>query len=201
MIFNDTYRKYLLHQAKNHPALLHTEGSRVFQMIGVQEAIGDFRSNIQEKGFIMRGIWYTYGFNFSGNIEKSMTGGFIVAKYHSHRAGGKDSFFEAMRDSEKVVDQIIAKMINDSRNGHPLFNYSLNDPTSFNIQAKHNAGEVGYSGYLATFQFNSFWNECMDQQTAWNTTEEGSWTTPDGDSWVFDGPLSWGDGGLTPEDL
>ena len=199
VIFNDTYRKYLEYQAVNHPALLHKEDSKVFQMVGIQEAVGDFRSIGQEKGFMMRGIWYTYGFGFSHEIRKIKTGGFIIAKYHSQRNGGSNSLFEAMRDAEKVVDEIIARMIKDSQDGHPLFNHSINDPSKFNIQPKFNSGEVGYSGFIVTFQFSSFWNECaMDE---WATSEDEAWVTSDGEAWSFDTATQWMDDGLTPHNL
>ena len=202
MIFNDTYRKYLEHQAVNHPALLHTEGSKVFEMIGIQDALGDFRSVGQEKGFIMRGIWYTYGFGFAHESVKRMMGGFIIAKHYSNRVGGKKSLFEAMRDSEKVADEIIAKMVKDSKNGHPLFYHSFNHPSRANVQPKFNAGEVGYSGYLVTFEISSHWNECavLDVEN-WETPDGENWETPDGETWSFDAPAQWADGGLTPNEL
>lgn len=197
--FNDTYRKYLLHIAENHPALGHTEDKKVFEMIGIDEAVGDYRSSIQPKGFMMRGIWYKYGFNHTHENTKVKTGGFIIAKHYSRRSEGKDGMFTAMRDAEKVVDEIIARMVKDSIEGHPLFYYSINDPSRFNIQPKFGAGESGYTGYLVTFQFSSHWNECaMD---TWSTGDSDEWETPDGEAWSFHTETQWLDDGLTPKNL
>lgn len=179
MLFNDTYRKYLEHQAINHPDLLHTPGSRVFQMIDVEEALGDFRTIGQEKGFIMRGIFYTYNIAQNADTLKFCNGGFIIAHYHSNRLKGQNDFFEAMRKSEKVVDEIIEKMIADSINDHPLFYQSLNTPQSFSVSPKVYTGDTGYSGYICTFHFNNHWRNCIDSPHA----------------------PEWGDDGLTPHNL
>lgn len=178
MLFNDTYRKYLEHQAKSHPSLLFEEGKKVFEMIGVEEAVGDFRSQVVNKGFIMRGIWYTYQIsdNYAADAMKICTGGFIVAKYHSARAQGTDAFNAAMKESEQIVDEIVEKMIADSNDGHPLFYYSLNTAQQFNISPKPAMADGNYSGYLCTFRFNNHWRNCVTADAAPAWTDGG--TTP-----------------------
>jgi len=183
VIFNDTYRKYFLHQAINHPDLAHYDmpGQRIFEVIDVEEALGDLRTNGKANSFIFRLINYTYqiGDNFTGNAQKFINGGFIIAHYHSNRKDGQDGFFDAMLKSEKVTDEIIEKMIADSNAGHPFLNYSLNTAEGISVQPKIATGDVGYSGYLCTFHISNYWRNCITHADA-----------PD-----------WIDGGQTPFEL
>jgi len=154
---------------------------KVFEMMSVEEAVGDFRTSIKEKGFIMRGIHYTYSISddTTGNVAKKLTCGFVIAKYHSSRTGGKEAFQQVMVDTEKVVDEIIEKMIADSNNGHPLFYYSLNTAQTISVIPKISTGDAGYSGWLCTFRIANHWRNCITHENA-----------PD-----------WADGGKTPFEI
>lgn len=177
MILNDTYRKYFKHQAVHHPDLQHDDasGQRVFEVIDVEEALADFRSISTPKGYLMRLINYTYqiGMNDGADAQKYINGGFIIAKYHSHRRDGEDGFNTAMLQSEKIVDEIIEKMVADSRNGHPLFNRSLDTVNSINVQPKIYTGDSGYSGWICTFNISNYWRNCITHADAPAWTDNG----------------------------
>lgn len=175
----DLYRAYFIHQCENHPSLVHEDviGSRVFEMVSVEEALGDFRTAGKEKGFVFRLIEYTYqvGDNDAHQIRKQIQGGFIVAKYHGVRSEGKAAYFLAMEDSEKVVDEIIAKMITDSQDGHPLFFHSLDSRQEISVSPTLRRPDGSYSGWICLFSFSPHFPECVE------------------DTWL--------DGGLTPKEL
>lgn len=167
MIFIDTYRKYFEWQAENHPALLHSDTRRVFQMVGIEEAMGDFRTGAKEKDFILRGINYYYTIGDDGGHEtrKYATGGFIVAKYFSNRNDLK-GMNDALAASEQVMDEIIEKIIADSKNGHPLWGYSLNSRQQFAVQDALYVGDGCYAGRRCIFPFNNFWRNCITHADA-----------------------------------
>jgi hypothetical protein len=172
MQFLDAYVSYFRWQAMKHPDLLHSPdvGDRIFEVISIEEAMGDFRSSVTEKGFLMRLIVPTYslGDSYSANGLKKAQGGFIISKYHSNRAADNAGFIAACTDSERVGFEIIEKMVGDSKNGHPLFNHSINtlDHLNLDVQPKHDEAEGGYYGWLFMFEFSSFFRNCPDA-TAW----------------------------------
>ena len=183
MIALDTYINYFKHQAENHPLLAHSDslGSRVFATITTEEALGDFRSGARSKGYIMRLLEYSYQVTDAGNHEvtKRHEGGFIIAHYHSSRDGGDTQYLEAVAKAERVVDDMIEKMIADSKAGHPLFYYSLDSRQDFIVTPARFIGDASYSGYLCLFSFNSFFRNCITAEDA----------------------PAWGDDGATPFDL
>ena len=170
----DTYFKYFLHQWLNHPDL--QGDNKGFRMVSVEEALGDFRSGIKEKGFAMRLIEYSYTPTTAGGDEgrKILQGGFILVKYHSKRSSGEAGYIQARAACEKVVDEIIEKMVADSRAGHELFYYGLDAVDGVNVQPEIAAGDGFYSGCLVTFTLAPFFRQCPAE-------------------------TAWGDGGLTPE--
>jgi hypothetical protein len=183
MKFFDLYVNYFKHQAEAHPALLHNDatGRRVFAVISVDEALGDFRAGLKPKGYLMRLLEYSYRVSDAGNHEvvKMHEGGFLVAHHHSAREGGSAAYFEALAKSEKVLDEIIEKMIADSQNGHPLFYYSLDSRQDFQVSPLRFVGDASYAGYLCLFSFKTWWRNCLDSQEA----------------------PAWADGGQTPFEL
>lgn len=137
-------------------------------MIGIEEAFGDFRSGVKEKDFILRAINYYYAVSDEGTHEarKLATGGFIVAKYFSPRSGGSSSYYEAIEQSERIMDEIIEKIISDSRAGHPLWGYSLNSRQQFNVQDVMFTGDGSYAGRRCVFQFSNFFRICVTSDDA-----------------------------------
>jgi len=155
--------------------------AKVFETVNVDEALGDFRGNVQAKGFIFRLIDYTYRVadNEANDPQKLVNGAFLVAHHFSSRSGGKESYNLAKDNSEKIVDELIEKMIGDSQDGHPLFYYSMNTANNIHITPIANTGDSGYVGWICDFFFNNHFPICPGQST----------------------DPAWIDGGTTPHDL
>ena len=183
MYLSNLYRAYFKHQCESHPVLAHQDGvgERVFAMVGIEEALSDFRSGAKAKGFIFRLIHYTYtvGDDAAHETRKQLQGGFIVARHFSGRNLGTPDYYEAMEQSEQITDELIEKMIADSINGHPLWYHSLDSRQTISVQPVTLLGDGSYTGWLCTFQFANFWRNCTEAEDA----------------------PQWSDGGLTPIDL
>lgn len=166
MIRIDKYFDYFLHQWVNHPVLQGDE--KGFRLVSVEEALGDFRTGIQGKGFAMRLIEYSYAPTTVGADEarKVLQGGFILVKYHSKRSSGEADYIQARAACEQVVDEIIEKMVADSRAGHDLFYYGLDTVDGVHVQPEIAAGDGFYSGCLVTFTLAPYFRQCS-QLTAW----------------------------------
>lgn len=166
----ELYRQYFEHQAINHPDLAHDEqaGQRVFEVITIDEAFGDFRTAGKEKSFFFRLIEYTYsvGDNGTHQGQKLIKGGFQIGKYYSLKQGGKQAYLEAMQDAERVMDDIIRKIIVDSQNGHPLFNYSLDSQQNFSVAPIPVAGDGAYAGWECIFDFTPYF-DCGTGDVEW----------------------------------
>lgn len=166
MIHNDAYINYFKWQCENHPDLLHadTPGSRVFEVIDIEEALGDFRGSVKEKDFIFRLIMYTYAPRLEdNNFRKLMQGGFIVAKNYSSR---KTTHLAALLAAEQVTDHIIAKMISDSANGHSLFGNSLDDGSDISVVPVLYTGDGSYAGWRVIFSFSNYFDTCIPGASA-----------------------------------
>lgn len=163
---NQLYYQYFEHQAVHHPLLQHREEAPIFGVIDIEAAFGDFRSSVKEKEFFMRLIQYTYRVGDEGGheVQKYLQGGFIIGKYYSEKKGGVVAKQAAREASEAVVDQLIVKMLADSKAGHPLFNYSLNSRQNISVQPFE--GKTSYVGWLCTFSFSVYLPVCEDN-TAW----------------------------------
>ncbi len=144
-------------------------------MLSVEEALGDFRSAIKEKGYAMRLIEYSHNIstNDSHETRKVLQGGFLLVKYHSRRSTGATGYLAARADCERICDEFTAKMVADSRNGHPLFYYSLDMPDSIHVDPEVASGDGFYSGCLVTFTLANYFKDCTDG-------------------------VAWADSGLTP---
>ena len=147
----------------------------MLQLITVDEAVGDFRSGVKEKGYIMRLLEYSYQVSDSGQHEvlKMHQGGFLIAHSYSERAGGAAAYMAAKGLAEKVMDEMIEKMIADSKNGHPLFYYSLDSRQDFNVTPVKHVGDASYTGYLCLFTFRSWFRNCITDPTAPAWVDEG----------------------------
>jgi len=167
------YREYFKHQAISHPELHHTDEARVFELIGIEEALADYRTKGQPKGYVFRLFFYTTV--ELRTDERVLQGGFQILKYHSTRKDGKEGIIQAMNDSERIGYEIIAKIITDSINGHPLFGGYADNPSQLdlNVSPQLYAGDTGYSGWTFTFNFaNAI---CTNS------------TSPDAPNWADDG--------------
>lgn len=155
------YRDYFKHQAINHPALVHTDSNRVFAMIGVDEDYGDLRSAVKEKDYVMRLLEYTYqpGQDQGGFFRKSLRCAFMVAKFYSPRNNSTAEYQTALHAAETVMDNIIEKMIADSRNGHPLFGYSIDSNQDFQVAPVPSPADGAYAGWECIFTLRPLFPE------------------------------------------
>jgi hypothetical protein len=172
------YYDYFRHQAETHNLLLHqeTEGQRVFEIIEIEDALGDFRSGVKRQDYIMRLINYTFVVGQrSHQATKELQGGFIIAKWYNENEGGKAAYINALVAAEQVMNDMISKMIIDSRNGHPLFDNYFDSEQDINVQPVRNTGDGSYAGWMAIFRTDQFFDNCF---------------TPDA--------ARWSDGGQTP---
>lgn len=169
------YHDYFKHQAINHPALAHTDDNRVFEEIGVDEDYGDYRTKVKGKDYVMRLIEYTYqpGQDQGGYFRKVMRGAFMVAKFYSARNNTSTEYRAAKAAAERVMDDLIEKMVADSRNGHPLFGYRMDSNQDFQVAPVNRVGDGAYVGWEVVFTLTPLFPELC-------------------------GTVAWGDDGLTP---
>lgn len=183
MTFEDQYINYFRHQAENHPYILHedTEGRRAFESINIEEAmLSGLRSGLAPGQTVLKVLQYTYNIHRPGtDMLKKVRGGFMVAQYFSPRNSTPAKFIEALTTAERITDELIEKMLADSQNGHPLFNYSLDSDQDIQVTTAPMKPEGNYIAKICTFYFERFWRNCI--------------THPDAPAWL--------DGGLTPFEL
>lgn len=173
MLQNDAYINYFKWQCSNHPDLLHadTPGSRVFEVIDVEEALGDFRGGVKDKDYIFRLIMYTYSPGLvDNNFKKRIQGGFVIAKSFSPRIS---NHLQAMKDAELITDHFIAKMIADSENGHSLWMHSLDDGSDISVVPVALTGDGAYAGWRVIFSFENFFDHCVPGDSAPEWLDEG----------------------------
>jgi len=157
MNFNQ-YRTYFKHQAETHPSLLHTDSNRVFAVVRSDREYGDLRSKVKEKDFVFRLLEYTYQRNDDQVPgRKRIRGGFLIAKFYSQREGDDDTYFTAIEAAEEVMDDMIDKMFQDSRNGHPLFAYDFDATNELIVTPVHYTGDGSYTGWEVLFTLRPGW--------------------------------------------
>lgn len=165
------YRNYFLHQAENHPALLHAPDNLVFELVTLDEALGDLRSeNIPEKGYIMRLLEPTYRIfrDEDGQLHKLIEGGFGIYRHYDVGTAGPASYYAAMEGSEEIVDNMVEKMVADSQNGHPAFQSSIDSAFQASVESRNKTGDSGFAGWLCLFSYSPIFNVCNPAAgTAW----------------------------------
>ena len=183
MLFEDLYINYFRHQATNHPDLVHIaqEGEQIFDVIDIEQGmLVGLRSGVKPDAFMMRLFHYTYRIGLiSGEMRKIIQGGFMLAKQFSVREDDAAEYRVALREAERVTDEIIEKMLADSQAGHPLFYYSLDRDQDITVITSPKASGTSYAAKICTFSFSQHWRNCID--------------SPDAPAWLDDG--------LTPHDL
>jgi hypothetical protein len=151
--------------AENHPTLAHNEsaGNRAFEVVSYEEAFSDFRTGAQEKTFFMRLVLPTVSFSRSGNnAKKHYQCGIMVGRYYSTREGDKTAKITAWAAAEKVADDIIARMVYDSREGHQLFFNTIDTVDNLNLNGDFIdvQGDGSYAAVMYLFDFANF--RCVD---------------------------------------
>lgn len=157
------YRDYWKHQAKAHPTLAHTDAARVFQVITIEQALGDYRVGVQAQGWIFRLIEPTYRIllDDSGRYRKYMQGGYVVAKWIDFRAADEDTRHQIVDQVEQVNDDLIAKMIADSMNDFPLFNHSLDSNQQISSELVPITGDASYIGIRTIYSWDTGFVNCL----------------------------------------
>jgi hypothetical protein len=192
------YYDYFKHQAENHVLLRHSDeaGNKVFDVIDIETALGDFRSGVKRQDYIFRLINYTYVITQDTHeATKEIQGGFLIARYYNVNANGPDDYKEAMDAAEIVVDDMIKKMIADSHNGHPLFDHYFDADQDITVQPVNHKGDGTYCGWMCIFRTKQYFGNCLEGTSmtrwddngqtpyegnggspgVWENTEEGDW--------------------------
>lgn len=179
MIQNDVYHNYFKHQYISHPDLGNGDETG-FEYVSLEEALGEYRRDISSDKIIMRLSMYTYApnDNEAADAQKLCQGAFVLLKNFSLRSGNKAAYYAAMAATEKVVDEIIEKMLADSRNDHPLFHNSLNTAKNIFVSPREFEGD-GKCGWIVSLRFTTWFRNCI--------------TDPAAPAWL--------DGGETPHEL
>lgn len=155
------YWNYFKNLCVNHPKLQHqdTAGEKVFSRADITEVFTGFRMDLKAKGygFILLDPTSVINEPGSSNILQEYEGGFIICKYF--KRDDNSSFITAIEETEEVYKDIVERMIHDSQNGFPMFNFSLNKTNNFNAQITQ-ASDGSYAGWMVTFSYK---NQAMIQ--------------------------------------
>lgn len=144
----------------NHPDLAHDDapGSRVFEAIAYEEAFGDFRTASKEKDYFVRMLMPSMTFERSDdNARKVYQVGLMVGKYYSKREDPSTAKMSAWADAERVADDFVARMIYDSREGHPIISDMDNvQQLGLSGEFMDNEGDGSYAAVLYIFDLTTF---------------------------------------------
>lgn len=173
------YIAYFRYLCEKHPDLLHAEqsGNRIFDVIALETAMGDFRTGIKAKDFAVRLV--LPGGSAGGEVSNaflSLTGGFVVMKSYSERKDGA-SKLDALNDSLLIAQDFLARMQHDSSLGVGPFAYGLNtlDAMQPGIQPRVAETSDFYAGWLVTFKFSQKITVCLGSPTAPAWTDGGTY--------------------------
>jgi len=166
------YADYFRYLCTQHPEVLHSElsGHRAFEVKPMEEAFSDIRTGANTKGVIVHLMLpaITYGADQGGNARKVYEFGLLVAKYHGSRESSKKTILDAMSAAERIADELVARMVGDSRAGVGLFSYGLDNPDNLALSGEFVTleGDASYSGVVYTFKVPAW--RCLDvADVAW----------------------------------
>lgn len=161
MQYIDDVVEYFNYLCTQHPLLLHadTVGQRVFEVRDLDDAFGALRTGAKEKDYLVRLVLPTMELRAQGNNAlKAYQWGLMVMKYHGRRDTTDGSVLDAIAASEKVADEMLERIVSDSRNGYALFGNSIDSAEDLKA-----TGEVllrlldtSYSGVFVLFEFTTF---------------------------------------------
>jgi hypothetical protein len=150
------YVKYFEWLCALHPSLLHGTGNKVFEVISVDDAFGDYRGKFSASGCFFRLIDPMWSVEEIGRYHfQRKEGGFVIGKKIDVRNANAAARF-AVRDAvETLVNDFISHMVADSQNGHPLFSGGSDSPETLRItcQPAFTAADGSYDALICTFQF------------------------------------------------
>lgn len=174
------YFRYLCEQ---HTLLQHSEtsGQRVYEVRSLESAWTAVRTAGKQKDYLVRlllpSITLTPG--SSGDQPfKVYQVGLLVLRYHSQREDNEAEVIAAIDAAESVADQLVARVMSDSRDGYTPFANLNGSPLGLDL-----SGEVvqrtldgSYSGVLYMFNLKTTRNVCPDCQPA--SWADGGANTP-----------------------
>lgn len=157
--------------AASHIDINHQEstGQQAFACITIEELYKDdisdvlkkLRSKFRPKSpmfLAIKYIWNGYDAG-SSNEMKNLMGGFVILDHYEK--DNQESSIAAETTAEEIVEDVIAKIIADSRNGE-FWVYSTNTPTSFNVTPFDRISN--YIGWQVTFEFGDYLNINVNQE-------------------------------------
>lgn len=160
---------YVQGLATHHPSLAHAEtvGQRTFEVMAYEQAFGDFKTAGAPQTYFLRLILPTMSWEGHGNnAQKRYQIGLLCGKYFSRREDSKTAMVDAWAAAEKVLDDIVARMVYDSREGTGPFNHTLDNIDSAKITGDYleAQGDGSYCAVLYTLEFGTF--RCVDADGA-----------------------------------
>ena len=79
------------------------------------------------------------------------------------KRGNYDQEEESKILTEIVVNQILQKMIKDSKDGHQFFNHAFDKADKVRIVSQRIPSNIDYIGWQVSFKMPSFFNDCYNQ--------------------------------------
>ena len=166
--------EYFQYLCEQHPLLAHsdTAGARVFEVKAYEQAFSDFRTAVKPKDYFVRMVLPTMTMRSQQmQAVKNYQVGLVFGKFYSRREGTSADLLTAFTDAEKVADQFIARMVADSRNGHPLFFGSIDLVDNMKLQGDfwQAEGDGSYGAVMYLIDFSTFRGldaDCSD--IVWN---------------------------------
>jgi len=142
----------------------------VYELVSIDQAFSNTRSTNIEKGYIfllLEPTWVLTGTE-GQQVRQVVQGGFLIAKHYGIRDEGSPAYIAAIQDTERIAKEVALRMVADSREGHPLFDYSANhfEYLNWTAQAMDNVGDGTYAGHLCTFEFHRGIVQCLDSYPA-----------------------------------
>ncbi len=166
------YADYFRYLCTQHPEVMHSElsGHRAFEVRPLEEAFSDVRTSATTKGVLVHLLLpaITYGADQGGNARKVYEFGLLVAKWHGSRESTKKTILDAMSAAERIADELVARLVADSRAGVGLFQYGLDNPDNLGLSGEFVSleGDASYSGVVYTFKVPAW--RCLDvADVAW----------------------------------
>jgi hypothetical protein len=177
MQYTRSFVDYMRYLCQKNALLKHqdTVGNKVFAVINLDEANGDFRTGASDDGYIFRLIVPKYSIaGDASDPRKEWTGMFLIAKLTSDRSDSDLDKIDALSLVDSIGDTFALRMSRDSQAGHPLFNHSVDDITLLKFMAIPKLYTSGnYQGRLFSFSLQNAYTTCdnkMPHLGAWMDT-------------------------------
>jgi hypothetical protein len=167
------YANYFEYVASKHPLLNHVAeiGKRTFDVIP-QSDVKDFdmiRTEIDAAAdFAMVAVIPTLELQerTDAGVNRTYTGAFFVLKKYSSRNDEKRSWYGGTSEAEGIAEDILQRIVKDSRNKHPLFHRSCDTMGALNYRMLERKVS-NWSGLLVTFNFSNIMPDCPNTTTNW----------------------------------